>query len=384
MAVEQFSNAPQTTITEDLTDVETDVDVASASGFPAAAQYRILIDSELMLVTAGAGTTTWTVTRGVEGTANVVHSNGATVTHVLTAAALLNVIPTWITECDWINEIQGWPPYVPDNTDLVTGNLWFRDVGTPTTKATVIHVVSSGLTETYERAIKCITDAASEGFKALAWTYVDQPRIKLGRSLSARCYIWCVGGVGVTAKLVNSDASETAAAKVTAAAWTLVEIPNHTLAGTSCDLQFLTDGAGTFYVAELCANIGPVPLRLPPRPSRFVSNPVNDLLNNADSGGAFVDLDVTPSTSPLTWKVCGATIFSNSVLGRELGVRLNGSASGMGRGITAGRAVSVTQYESNSFIVPVDDGQIFEYGSDAAAGETEHIYLGLRGYWEWA
>jgi hypothetical protein len=88
MAVEQFSNAPQTTITEDLTDVETDVDVASFAGFPAAAQYRILIESELMLVTAGAGTGTWTVTRGVEGTANVGHNSGATVTHVLTAGAI--------------------------------------------------------------------------------------------------------------------------------------------------------------------------------------------------------------------------------------------------------------------------------------------------------
>ena len=88
MAVEQFSNAPQTTITEDLTDVETDVDVASASGFPAAAQYRILIESELMLVIAGAGTGTWTVTRGAEGTANVAHSSGTTVTHVLTAGAI--------------------------------------------------------------------------------------------------------------------------------------------------------------------------------------------------------------------------------------------------------------------------------------------------------
>jgi len=88
MAVEQFSNAPQTTITEDLTDVETDVDVASAAGFPAAAQYRILIESELMLVTAGAGTTTWTVARGAEGTTNVAHSSGATVTHILTAGAI--------------------------------------------------------------------------------------------------------------------------------------------------------------------------------------------------------------------------------------------------------------------------------------------------------
>ena len=114
MAVEQFSNAPQTTITEDLTDVETDVDVASFAGFPAAAQYRILIESELMLVTAGAGTGTWTVTRGAEGTANVAHSSGATVTHVLTAGAIAQVREDWglfpitpppvVADWTWVNQ----------------------------------------------------------------------------------------------------------------------------------------------------------------------------------------------------------------------------------------------------------------------------------------
>jgi len=52
-------------------------------------QFRIAIESELMLVTAGETTTTWTVTRGIEGTTPAAHAAGATVAHVLTAAGLL-------------------------------------------------------------------------------------------------------------------------------------------------------------------------------------------------------------------------------------------------------------------------------------------------------
>ena len=39
-------------------------------------------------MTAGAGTTTWTVTRGAESTTAASHADGAAVTHVLTAGAV--------------------------------------------------------------------------------------------------------------------------------------------------------------------------------------------------------------------------------------------------------------------------------------------------------
>src|SRR5262245_59493385 len=85
---EFFANNPTTTLTGSMTNVATTLTVASASLFPANAQYRIMIDSEIMIVTGGAGTTTWTVTRGQEGTSNVVHSAAATVSLVLTKGSL--------------------------------------------------------------------------------------------------------------------------------------------------------------------------------------------------------------------------------------------------------------------------------------------------------
>ncbi|MDT0435619.1 MULTISPECIES: hypothetical protein [Streptomyces] len=58
----------------------TSLTVASASGFPGSGNYNIQVDGEVMTVTAGQGTTTWTVTRGVNGSTAATHSSGAVVT----------------------------------------------------------------------------------------------------------------------------------------------------------------------------------------------------------------------------------------------------------------------------------------------------------------
>ncbi|MEU2426907.1 hypothetical protein ABZ619_38845 [Streptomyces sp. NPDC007851] len=58
----------------------TSISVTSATGFPGSGNYNIQIDGEVMTVTAGQGTTTWTVTRGVNGSTAATHSSGATVT----------------------------------------------------------------------------------------------------------------------------------------------------------------------------------------------------------------------------------------------------------------------------------------------------------------
>ena len=87
MAVEQYANNAQTTLASGITDADSTLTVADASAFPGRPQFRILVDEELMLVTAVSGTT-WTVERGVEGTVAAAHSSGAAVIHILTAASL--------------------------------------------------------------------------------------------------------------------------------------------------------------------------------------------------------------------------------------------------------------------------------------------------------
>jgi uncharacterized protein YjbI with pentapeptide repeats len=57
----------------------TTVRVASASAFPQSGTFSIQIDDEIMNVTAGAGSTTWTVSRGSSGTTAAAHIIGASV-----------------------------------------------------------------------------------------------------------------------------------------------------------------------------------------------------------------------------------------------------------------------------------------------------------------
>jgi hypothetical protein len=86
MAVEQFANAAPTALNGSINNSVTSIVVASSSGFPSTGNFRIIIDSEIMLVTAVSGTT-WTVTRGYEGTSAASHVDVSQVTHILTAGS---------------------------------------------------------------------------------------------------------------------------------------------------------------------------------------------------------------------------------------------------------------------------------------------------------
>ena len=86
--VEQFANNAATTLSAAITmTTATSCTVTSAAGFPASGSFRIKIDGEILVVTAVAGTT-FTVTRGAEGTVAATHANSADVIHLLTQGGL--------------------------------------------------------------------------------------------------------------------------------------------------------------------------------------------------------------------------------------------------------------------------------------------------------
>lgn len=87
MSAEQLTNGPITLLSGDITSGATSLTVTSATPFPSSGQCRILLDTELMLVTAGLGTTTWTVVRGIEGTTADAHGDQSKVFGVLTSGA---------------------------------------------------------------------------------------------------------------------------------------------------------------------------------------------------------------------------------------------------------------------------------------------------------
>lgn len=86
-----MSSAQKTTLAAAITTVgQSSITVSAHVGFPATAAFTVLIDAELLRVTAGYGTTSWTVTRGYLATTAATHSNGATVTYVPDALADLD------------------------------------------------------------------------------------------------------------------------------------------------------------------------------------------------------------------------------------------------------------------------------------------------------
>ncbi len=87
---EQFANSAATTLTAGIDASQTTLVVASAVRFPTTGTFRIIIGTELLTVTGVSGST-FTVTRGAESTVAAAHSLGASVTCILTAAALLQL-----------------------------------------------------------------------------------------------------------------------------------------------------------------------------------------------------------------------------------------------------------------------------------------------------
>jgi hypothetical protein len=77
-------NPRTTTRPTATTATQTSITVSSAAGFPASGNYYVRIDNEVLVVTGGQGTTTWTVARGQLGTTAATHLSGATVTALAT------------------------------------------------------------------------------------------------------------------------------------------------------------------------------------------------------------------------------------------------------------------------------------------------------------
>ncbi len=68
--------AATSSLASNMTASQTTMTVASGAGFPSTGSFRVKIDYEIVRVTAGAGGSTWTITRGIDGTSAVTHTAG--------------------------------------------------------------------------------------------------------------------------------------------------------------------------------------------------------------------------------------------------------------------------------------------------------------------
>lgn len=130
LTLEQLANNASTTLNGGINNSTTSVVVVSASGFPSAGNFRIIIDSEIMLVTSVSGTT-FTVTRGAESTVAVSHLSAAAVTHIVTKASLPQVAGEIASLTGTYANLPAAGVYGRQYrpTDVFGGHVW-RDNGT--------------------------------------------------------------------------------------------------------------------------------------------------------------------------------------------------------------------------------------------------------------
>lgn len=89
--MERFANTPNTQLASSISDSATSISVASSATFPSAGNFRVLIDTEILKVTAVSGTT-WTVTRGDGGTVAASHTSSTQIYGIVTKEALDAII----------------------------------------------------------------------------------------------------------------------------------------------------------------------------------------------------------------------------------------------------------------------------------------------------
>jgi hypothetical protein len=83
---ENYFNTFTTSLTAGINSSVTTI--ATANAAPYDGGFRILVGAELMLVTAGGTSTSWTVTRSIEGSSAVSHSSGDLIYALITAGSL--------------------------------------------------------------------------------------------------------------------------------------------------------------------------------------------------------------------------------------------------------------------------------------------------------
>jgi hypothetical protein len=134
VGVERFTNNAASTLAAAITSTSaTSLIITSNTGFPSVTTasgdwFRVVIDSEIIFVTDNSSTT-WTISRGQEGSTAAMHSSGAAVTHVVTAYRMASSVQSGNAQAHKHTvDVLASPPSSPG-----TGDLWtVRDVNSTT------------------------------------------------------------------------------------------------------------------------------------------------------------------------------------------------------------------------------------------------------------
>lgn len=153
---ELFANNATTTLAAAITDVATSLDATSSAAFPAAvagvSRFRIIIESEVLIVT-NVAVNTWTLTRAAEGTVAAAHAAGVAIAHVITRDGLGAAINQTSRNLD---PSLMYPQYGPRGVDTPpVGSMFLSPIFVPklTANALAIRVTTAAATALYRLGI---------------------------------------------------------------------------------------------------------------------------------------------------------------------------------------------------------------------------------------
>jgi hypothetical protein len=166
--------------------------------------------------------------------------------------------------------------------------------------------------------------------------------------------------------------------------WVWLQLTSVTIGTTSTDLRFSHSvNSATFYVAMPMINMGASVRPWKQRDLRYRYG-TTFVVNNVDPGGAGITpVDITANTSPTTVMIEAICLYRNTTaVPRRIYITPGFDlASNSWDAIV--RNVNTSEYIMGSRVILLDDGQVFNYESDAPAGDVESVYIILSGSWEW-
>lgn len=89
--IERYANNAQSLLNGGIDNVTTTVVVDSASSFPTDGQFRVIVGSEVMIVT-GVSSNTFTVLRGQDGSAAASHLDDTPIVHIFTYQSIIKIL----------------------------------------------------------------------------------------------------------------------------------------------------------------------------------------------------------------------------------------------------------------------------------------------------
>lgn len=133
MSRERTVNAGVTTLNGAINDSTTTIVTSDSTQLSASPQFRIIIDSEIMLVTGVSGNTL-TVTRGAESSTAAAHNDGATVAQIMTREGLQRYMRDWNNP--YFDDSNAIPQQLLDSSDATLTASSFTEInfagsGTP-------------------------------------------------------------------------------------------------------------------------------------------------------------------------------------------------------------------------------------------------------------